>query len=135
MVTKTHIERIKTIDSPRKAFAALRALGYRKTDMQLTRMATTYGKGGSYDSRLSVSIPKHGNAFIIHDRGGDPGWSMISALLSIGNTSERANAALLERVDRMVELGVLEAGQEITMLQLAVALVTACEREEEQAAN
>ena len=137
-ITKTHIDRIQGIDTPRKAFNALRALGYSKTDMQMTRMATTYGIDGSYSSRLTVSIPRHGEAFIIMDRtrsGDDDGWGFISSALTVGNLKDGANAKLQRMIERMLDMGIIEEGQDLNMLQLAVALVTAFHRAEQLNAN
>ena len=128
------IDRIKTVDTPRKAFNLLRTLGYAKSDMQLTRVATTYSIDGKYSGRLTVSLPTHGEAFVIHDgkRENDGvNWGFTSAFLNIGNTAAGANRELEKKMGLLIHLGVCEEGQEISMLQLACAFVVACHIEEQ----
>ena len=123
----------KRIETSRQCLAALRKLGYRKTAMQMTRVANTYGMDGDYGGRLTITVAKHSDQFIIMDRAKTPNdWGMMSALLTISNTKVKAEHAMYETIECCVALGVLERDQPVNQFELVIAFATAAAKEEEE---
>lgn len=115
----------KTVDTNRKCLARLRALGYAKSDLQMTRMATTYTVGGKLDSPLSISLGKGSDSFIVTDRdrtreGGS--LTFISSAMHIGNLAQGAQAKAQEIMCRAMDKGLLADGDEINNFQLLIAI-------------
>lgn len=67
---------MKQIDTSRQAFTELRKLGFKKSQLQMTRGATTYTEDGDMGGDLTVTLAQHG-AFIILDRRPEGRWSLI----------------------------------------------------------
>lgn len=109
---------IYKIQNKNQAAAALRKLGYAKSFMQMTRNATTYSLGGQAP-RGGLSITLGVGHFLIT---GNKRWDFGSMMMMVGNLREGAEVRLRELVERLAHMDILQAGIEVTPLQLAVAI-------------
>lgn len=104
------------IETKTQALGALRKAGWQKSRMQMTRGATTYRLaefGGFGGPSITLS-----EAQIMVLGGGK--WSLMSALLHIGNTQVHASGKVLKQIEELRERKLL--GTEVGLFELAVAL-------------
>jgi len=127
LITAAFKKKLAKVETKRQALTLLRSLGYSKSSLQMTRNATTYRHE---NDRLNVTLADHN--FIILDRTKTHGsnWGLISSALSIGNLAAGAQLDFNEKVEKLLNLAVLDEGQEVNLNQLAVALVAGCHEEE-----
>jgi hypothetical protein len=117
------------IDTRRKLLARLRKLGYAKSQMQMTRGATTYTKGGRLaESRLNISISPHGEFIILDRQKGKNDWSLISSALHIGNLRAGAEQKLSNILAALDAMGI-EFPPEMTTFELAWLIAQGAERD------
>ncbi len=115
----------KRVDTHAKCTAALRKLGYAKSRMQMARNATTYSMGGGYDSRLSISLAKGHESFIVTDRkrgDDDTNLTFISSALHIGNLANGAASKLDNLFGHCLQAGLLREGQDVCLYEIVVAI-------------
>ena len=111
---------ISKIQNKNQAAAALRKLGYAKSDMQMTRNATSYSIGGKPPRAAGgLMITLGVGHFLIT---GNPRWNFGSMMMMVGNLREGAEARLQVLVATLAHMGVLQVDTEVTPLQLAVAI-------------
>jgi hypothetical protein len=110
------VSKIKRIDfgditTKARALSALRALGFSKASLQLTRGSLRY----KHESGYEVTLTSHGSFIALDRTGGD--WGCISNLTTEGQFHTLC--------DRLRAAGVLGDVAEINAFGLAVALAAA----------
>lgn len=127
IITPKFKKKLAKVETKRQALTLLRSLGYSKAALQMTRVATTYRHE---NNRLGVSIGEHNFTILDLKKTHGNNWSFLSMALGIGNLANGTQNDFNEKVEKLLNLGVLDEGQEVNINQLAVAMVAGCHEEE-----
>lgn len=119
MANPTNINLTK-INTRASAVRALKALGFEKQAMTMTRGTVTYAAHG-------VSICLAPENFMALDlnraaRESDTDLGFIPALMHVGNTADGAHSRLAFLINSMLEAGVVSHGDEIPLFGMAVGI-------------
>ena len=129
LITASFKKKLAKVNNKKRALILLRTLGYSKASLQMTRNAMTYRHP---DERLTVSLNEHNFTILDLKKTHGSSWSFLSMALSIGNLSHGAQLDFNEKMEKLLNLGVLDEGQEVNVHQLVVAFVAGCHEEERQ---
>jgi predicted RNA binding protein YcfA (HicA-like mRNA interferase family) len=110
---KTTKKRIEITDS-KSCIKALKALGYERAAMDLTRGAKSFKHRANPNVLVTVSP---GNYLIT---GG--GWGYIPMALHIANLAHGASTRTLELIERLKTMGIITEVEELNNWQFCVAI-------------
>lgn len=108
------------MDTNRKCLAKLRKLGYARSSLQMARNGTTYTEGGGFNGRLSITLGKGSDQFIVTDREGK--LTLMSMAVNISNLKDGAQSKVNAIISACIDAELLKPGQTINNFELLVAI-------------
>jgi hypothetical protein len=113
------------ITNKRQCLKALKAAGFQKSAMQMTRVATTYTLNGKWEGPV-ISVAE-ANVLVSDPRGP---YGFIPALMSITNTREGAIKSYDALCAKLSEAGTLDMTMPPTVFDIVVAIARAYSAEQ-----